>query len=493
MSHPQSANPLRVPDFEVVPGSPFQNDQMGHHQVVMDWTDRYIHDAVGPCCLAINGNYGTGKSAILGMWAEYLRDDSERYKVAEINLWKTCFLDNPLLACLLELNKESIIQLEKGDWWHKLIDLAKRGIPIITDTIVPGGSAISAIIDNGPPDSRGILPDVQAFNSYAQTLQRFNEEIAKHMGQKRLVIFADELDRCDATYAVRCLEVIKLLFTFPQVTFIVGVNLTQLDAAIRQRYGWDAQAYRRRFFDLTLDVPPPISYILKSYCDKHLTDLDVNNHAMGAWRLIQDALIGDPDQPGNQTADSVHGTMLTLRELRQFLIRWSIVCKRLVPDASPDAATPESCWALVLELATSLLIAKHLAPQLYRQMLEGSCSDADVFEAVDSALGSRAAIFTSPLVARLKSILSICMVVSDHTSINHHMRLLIARGRITDVRNSKIWINEIDETPQADVSAYEQLADGPFKKALGEMVDLSFMHINCIVSEVEGYGSGALE
>jgi len=488
MSHPQPANLLRVPDFKVVPGSPFKNDQMNRQPVITDWTARYIDNAMGACCLAINGDYGTGKSAMLGMWAEHLRNDNKRYRVAEINLWKTCYLDNPLLACLLEFDKQQIIRLDESGWWHQLIGLAKRGIPVVADLVVPGGSIVSSVIDGSSSDNKGLLADLRAFASYDTILQEFNEKIDGHLDEKRLVIFVDELDRCDATYAVRCLEVIKLLFTSPKVTFVVGVNLGQLDKAVRRRYGWDSEAYRRRFFDLTRDVPPPTSHLLKMYCDNSLAHLGMLHPAQDARRMIQDAFLGDPDQSGNGTAESVPTTTLSLRELRQFLNGWSIVCSRLLSDAS----IPEGYQELVLELTTAMLIAKHTAPKLYHKMLEGTCSDADVFEAVDSALGSRATIFTSPLVARLKSILSLCVIVSDHAAKDHDIRIMLDRSSIAEVRSSKLWRNDMGEFPQAGVPAHRELADGLFKEALNEMASLNFTHINRIVSEVEGYESGAL-
>ena len=69
---------LRVPDFNVVPGSPFKNDLMGRQPVIEDWTAHFIENVQGPCHLAVNGGYGTGKSAMLRMWAEHLRNEKER-------------------------------------------------------------------------------------------------------------------------------------------------------------------------------------------------------------------------------------------------------------------------------------------------------------------------------------------------------------------------------------------------------------------------------
>lgn len=480
---------IRVPDFEVGKGSPFANDQMGRQQVIVNWTAQYIENVEGPCFLAVNGSYGTGKSAILRMWAKYLRNDEELYYIAEINLWETSYLDNPLLALLLELERQSIIKLE-GDWWRKLLGLANRGVNIIVNRVVPELSILSSMVGNGSSNTNEMLADLKRFTSYQTILQEFDSRIAKKLGDKRLVIFVDELDRCDASYAVRCLEVIKLLVTSPQIVFVAGVNLAQLDAAIHQRYGWDAQAYRRRFIDLVLDVPPPVSNNLQSYFDNILATLSLPHNILSAKGIIQDTLLGKPDESDNKTDESVMGTTVSLRELRQFLNRWGSVCRQLLADRS----FPEDYKTLVVDVATVMLIAKHLAPKLYGDMLEGSLSDADVFEAVDQALGLRATIYTSSTVALLKAVLSLCVIVAANDPVGHHILTILERGELKDMRPSKLLMSAIDETglPNVNAPLYEQLPYDQFKQSINHIAKLTCQQLDRIASAVEGYQSGAL-
>ena len=72
-----------------------------------------------------------------------------------------------------------------------------------------------------------------------------------------IVIFVDELDRCNPSYAVRLLEDIKHYFLMDNVTFVFSVNLSELQHMVKSVYGeqFDAFRYLDRFFDIRLNLP----------------------------------------------------------------------------------------------------------------------------------------------------------------------------------------------------------------------------------------------
>ena len=74
----------------------------------------------------------------------------------------------------------------------------------------------------------------------------------------RLVIFIDELDRCNPAFAIKLLERIKHYFNNSRITFVFSVNVAELQHAVRNHYGsdFDASRYLDRFFDLRIDLPP---------------------------------------------------------------------------------------------------------------------------------------------------------------------------------------------------------------------------------------------
>lgn len=75
----------------------------------------------------------------------------------------------------------------------------------------------------------------------------------------RLVVFIDELDRCNPSYAVRLLERIKHYFSDDRITFVFSVSLKQLQNTVKKHYGteFDASRYLDRFFDLRMTLPEP--------------------------------------------------------------------------------------------------------------------------------------------------------------------------------------------------------------------------------------------
>lgn len=99
---------------------------------------------------------------------------------------------------------------------------------------------------------------------HIRTAKNLQEQIAKFLDSllaergNRLVIFVDELDRCNPAFAVKLLERIKHYFSNDRITFVFSVNIAELQHTIRKHYGdeFNATRYLDRFFDLRIDLPP---------------------------------------------------------------------------------------------------------------------------------------------------------------------------------------------------------------------------------------------
>lgn len=73
-----------------------------------------------------------------------------------------------------------------------------------------------------------------------------------------VVVFVDELDRCNPRYAVDFLEMIKHFFCCANVQFVFSTNIKQLSETVRNVYGagFDGTRYLNKFFDLIVELPP---------------------------------------------------------------------------------------------------------------------------------------------------------------------------------------------------------------------------------------------
>ena len=74
----------------------------------------------------------------------------------------------------------------------------------------------------------------------------------------RLVVFVDELDRCNPAFAVSLLERVKHYFNELDVFFVFAINSAELQHTINRFYGdkFDSTKYLNRFFLLKCSLPP---------------------------------------------------------------------------------------------------------------------------------------------------------------------------------------------------------------------------------------------
>ena len=57
----------------------------------------------GPCVLAVDAAWGTGKTTFIGMWSQHLRNQG--FPVVPFNAWETDFSGDPLLTLTSELTE----------------------------------------------------------------------------------------------------------------------------------------------------------------------------------------------------------------------------------------------------------------------------------------------------------------------------------------------------------------------------------------------------
>ena len=102
-----------------------------------------------------------------------------------------------------------------------------------------------------------LLLPITDHDSIIELIKQLINDVINKSHCKSIVIFVDELDRCNPSYAVRLLEDIKHYFLMDNVTFVFSVNLSELQHMVKSVYGeqFDAFRYLDRFFDIRLNLP----------------------------------------------------------------------------------------------------------------------------------------------------------------------------------------------------------------------------------------------
>lgn len=241
-----------------------------------------------PLVIAFDGQWGSGKTTFLKMWAGELRKSG--HPVIFFDAFENDYVEDAFAALARE-----IVELaeEKTSATDKVASTIKEkatnlGALLVRSTTKVGmrlavRAATAGIASS--EDFQGLGEDIgkeveDAAEAYMEQLldqPRKQKEIAEsfrtalaHLPellapptegeqQKPLIFIIDELDRCKPHFALALLERVKHFMAVPNVHFVLGVHLKQLQGSVRYAYGSDidAAAYLQKFINLTiLNVVP---------------------------------------------------------------------------------------------------------------------------------------------------------------------------------------------------------------------------------------------
>ena len=272
-------------EIEIPQENPFANCKLAREpyaRVLTDIVNTYADGFV----LAINNEWGTGKTTFVKMWQQQL--ENEGFQTIYFNAWENDFDNNPLVALMSELetltnakNKKVFKSVvEKGAVLVKNIapSLAKS---LIKKYVVDIDEIPVDAIENVTKASTEILEsEIKEYADKKKTIIEFRKELEKFVKQadntKPLIFIVDELDRCRPNYSVEVLEQIKHFFSVSGIVFVLSIDKNHLASAVKGFYGSeqiDSNEYLRRFIDLEYSIPKPstkdfIKYLFEYYSFK---------------------------------------------------------------------------------------------------------------------------------------------------------------------------------------------------------------------------------
>lgn len=265
---------IKHSEIEIPESNPFVNCKLGR-QKYADALTSIIGGFSEGFVLAINNEWGTGKTTFVKMFKQHLINNG--HKTLYFNAWENDFDSNPLVALMAEL--QTITKKDNV----KFKSLIKKGA-VITKNLLPllikalaekyidSKILVESIEKLGESASEILKDEIEEYTSKKKGLVEFRKELAEFISEnsqgKPLVFVIDELDRCKPTYAVDVLEQIKHFFNVPGIVFVLSIDKEQLCNAIKGYYGSEqinAAEYLKRFIDLEYRLPKPEPGIFSSY------------------------------------------------------------------------------------------------------------------------------------------------------------------------------------------------------------------------------------
>lgn len=164
--------------------------------------------------------------------------ESELYPIY-YNAWEYDSNEDPLLTLIysiIDQNPNLKAMEEKSETIKEKISRIISNFKIGLSYQDSYGKSMGLELQYNPKEQTKLTKDVYSVEEVKNTFKELLGEIMVEKTNK-LVIFVDELDRCNPIFAVKLLERIKHFFDDEKFIFVFSTNLNELQYTIKKFYG----------------------------------------------------------------------------------------------------------------------------------------------------------------------------------------------------------------------------------------------------------------
>ena len=274
-----------------------------------------LNDAMLPISIGVFGNWGSGKSSLMLLlqqslheWEESHQNEHSIILQVYFNSWqfesydstKLTMIESILEALDKDINTRKDV-FERADDLLARINFLKVGVFILKKAYdnltpdwmkkwLPKKDDIDKI--TGKDKYNNLLEDVTKGNTskFIATFRELFEDLVNDMGYKAVIVYVDDLDRCDPKRIIGCLEAVKLFVNVKKTTFVIGADERIIEYAISQHYPIQMKKedisspfsdYLEKLIQLPYKLPrlsdnEQETYITLLLCKNHLNEIHFN-------------------------------------------------------------------------------------------------------------------------------------------------------------------------------------------------------------------------
>jgi len=295
------------------------NQDLLGYQVHADLLKKIIlKDTMLPISIGVFGNWGSGKSSLMLLLEEGIKDwikenkenNQLNTKILQVkfNSWQFENYDSTkltMIESILEaLSKDIKFRMdifEKADDLIARISLMESGVFILKKianilpenikNFLPNKAELDKIC--GKDKYNNLIDSISKGNTskFIQEFRSMFENLVLDAKYKAVVVYIDDLDRCDPKRIIDCLEAVKLFVNVKKTAFVIGADERIIEYAIKLHYPIEQKKeeisspfsdYLEKLIQLPYKIPrlsdnEQETYITLLLCRESLNDISFNS------------------------------------------------------------------------------------------------------------------------------------------------------------------------------------------------------------------------
>lgn len=350
-----------------VPRKHTQEDLFGI-QAYQNALIKYIRMTDTPITIALQGEWGSGKTSLMNLLRYNLCDVSDApYFPVWINTWQYSLMKTPSQAIMsiLEgiINQIGALHPSDQKWAEskrKIGGLFKKMASVGTKMVAGTVGIDGGVVDDLFEGKESAASDISQLKEEIAKL--IDEALSKDTSKQGFTFYIDDLDRIDPPVAVEILELLKNIFDLEKCVFILAIDYDVVIKGLKPKFGELTDANEREFrsfFDKIIQLPfsmPVASYSVDSF----LVD------ALGKIEFFTDQELKDPslaEKLSEITRLSVGTNPRSLKRLTNTLALISIIYEE-------QTGAQNNVTVLDKLINYSLVCIQIAYPYIYNQLTE---------------------------------------------------------------------------------------------------------------------------
>ena len=323
-----------------------------------DALTEFIANAQSPLTIALQGEWGSGKTSLMNALKQNLVDkDGAPYLGVWINTWQYALMSdaevairNILHGIIGQVAEEAkTTEEERKSLFRKI---ARIGSGVFSDIFkkYSGVDAERIVKELSAGES---APDKSSVENLKDELARLvKKAIDNNKGKRGFLFFIDDLDRIDPPVAVQILELLKNIFDLENCIFVLAIDYGVVVKGLKPKFGEMNAANEREFrsfFDKIIQLPfsmPVANYKIDDFLMDSLREIGYVDEKERNDKSICEAIT-------YYALQSVGTNPRSLKRLINYLSLIKLVIAQ-TPDSQDDTDFAE--WKDILFALVSLQI-----------------------------------------------------------------------------------------------------------------------------------------